>query len=144
MEPSRRRARRARSFDSDLGAASARAEVLAANDAFYRAMRAGDYAAMDRLWARNRPVTCTHPDWRMLVGRPAVMESWRLVLLEHRPPDIWPEGAHVVVTGSTAMVICTERVDGIALMAANSFACEGGYWRMLNHQSLVADELAEP
>ena len=144
MEPRRRQTRRARPADTDLGRASARAGVLAANDAFYRAMREGDYAAMDRLWARRRPVTCTHPDWKMLVGRRAVMNSWRLVLLDHVPPEIWPVSAHAVVTGSTAMVICTERVEGVELVAANSFVREGARWRLLNHQSIATGEVAEP
>ncbi|HET7408979.1 MAG TPA: nuclear transport factor 2 family protein [Paracoccaceae bacterium] len=99
---------------------------------------------MDRLWARRRPVTCTHPDWRMLVGRRAVMKGWRLILLDHRPPEIWPVAAQAIVTGSTAMVICTERVDGAELMAANSFVREGARWRLLNHQSMAAGKLAEP
>lgn len=140
MEPRRRQVRRTRPPDTDLGRASARAGVLAANDAFYCAMREGDYAAMDRLWARRRVVTCTHPDWKMLVGRRAVMESWRVVLLDHLPPAIWPTEAHAVVTGSTALVICTERVDGIDLMAANAFVREGARWRLLNHQSAYAGE----
>ena len=113
-------------------------QVLAANDAFYKAMREGDYAAMDRLWAERRTVTCTHPDWHMLVGRDAVMESWRVILTEHEPPAIWPTEAQAIVTGSTAMVLCTERIDGIELVASNGFVREGLRWRLLNHQSAHA------
>ena len=144
MEPRRRQTRRARPSDTDLSRASARAAVLAANDVFYRAMREGDYAAMDRLWARRRTVTCTHPDWKMLVGRRAVMNSWRLVLVDHAPPEIWPSGAHAIVTGATAMVLCTERVDGVELIAANTFVREGSRWRLLNHQSIRTGEVAAP
>ena len=139
MEPRRRQARRAGPSDTDLGRASARSGVLAANEAFYRAMRAGDFAAMDRLWARARTVTCTHPDWRMLVGRRAVMQSWRLILVEHAPPEIWPVEPHAIVTGSTAMVLCAERVDGVEMVAANTFVREAGRWRMMNHQSAHAE-----
>jgi hypothetical protein len=109
--------------------------VLAANDAFYKAMREGDYAAMDRVWAETRRVTCTHPDWHMLIGRDAVMESWRVILTEHEPPAIWPAEPQAVVTGSTALVLCTERIGGIDLVAANAFVREGMLWRILNHQS---------
>ena len=136
MEPRRRQARGNRAPDADLGRASARAGALAANEAFYRAMRGGDYAAMDRLWARERTVTCTHPDWRTLVGRSAVMQSWRLILVDHAPPEIWPADALAVITGSTAMVLCAERVDGLELVASNAFVREGGRWRLLNHQSV--------
>lgn len=117
---------------------AAKRQVLAANDAFYKAMREGDYAAMDRLWAERRTVTCTHPDWHMLVGREAVMESWRVILTEHEPPEIWPAEAQAIVTGSTAMVLCTERIGGIELVASNGFVREGLRWRVLNHQSAHA------
>jgi hypothetical protein len=113
-------------------------QVLAANDAFYKAMREGDYAAMERLWAERRTVTCTHPDWHMLVGREAVMESWRVILTEHEPPEIWPTEAQAIVTGSTAMVLCSERIGGLELVASNGFVREGLRWRVLNHQSAHA------
>ena len=109
--------------------------VLAANDAFYRAMREGDYAAMDRLWAERRTVTCTHPDWRTLVGRDVVMESWRVILIEHEPPAIWPVEPQAIVTGGTAMVLCMERIGGLELMASNGFVREGRRWRLINHQA---------
>lgn len=143
MEPRRRHARRNSASDADLGRASARAGVLAANDAFYRAIRAGDYAAMERLWARTRTATCTHPDWRMLVGRRAVLQSWRLILVEHSPPEIWPAEPHAIVTGSTAMVLCAERVDGLELIAVNAFVREFGRWRLLDHQSVCPPEEAD-
>jgi ketosteroid isomerase-like protein len=117
---------------------AAKRQVLAANDAFYKAMREGDYAAMERLWAERRTVTCTHPDWHMLVGREAVMESWRVILTEHEPPEIWPTEAQAIVTGSTAMVLCTERIGGLELVASNGFVREGARWRILNHQSAHA------
>ena len=42
--------------------------VLAANEAFYRAFAARDFAAMDALWAAEAPVACIHPGWDALVG----------------------------------------------------------------------------
>ena len=112
-------------------------DVLATNDAFYVAMRHGDLAGMDRLWARGREVTCTHPNWAMLIGREAVMESWRLILTQAPAPSVWPAECEAVVTGSTAMVLCIERLDGNELMAANSFVIEDGEWRIMNHQALA-------
>lgn len=111
--------------------------VLAANDEFYVAMRRGDLDEMERLWARGREVTCTHPNWAMLIGRKAVMESWRLILTQAAAPSIWPAECEVVVTGSTAMVLCIERLDGNELMAANSFVLEDNEWRIMNHQAMA-------
>lgn len=109
--------------------------VLAANAEFYAAMRAGDLAAMDRLWSRHRQVSCAHPGRPAIFGREAVMESWRIVLEDHTPPAIRPVEPHVVVTGATALVLCREDLGHVELMASNAFAREDGEWRMINHQA---------
>lgn len=110
-------------------------DVLDTNDAFYRIMRAGDYDSMDALWASERQVTCTHPGWTTLTGRRAVMRSWRLLLTQQEPPEIWPDEPQAVVTGETAMVLCIERLGGAELMATNTFVRELGAWRVLSHQA---------
>jgi len=115
--------------------AMAEAAVLEANDRFYRAMRDGDFEAMDRLWALRRAVGCTHPSMQALTGRPAVMESWRLILVEGEPPPIDCADPSVVVTGGTAMVLCTEIVGDVQLVASNTFVHEDGAWRLINHQA---------
>ncbi len=109
--------------------------ILRANEAFYRAMRQGDAEAMDRLWARRAPVRCAHPGRAMLVGREAVMESWRLILSVRPPLAILCEEPHAVLTGGTALVLCVERLDGVALMAVNLYRLEDGDWRMTAHQA---------
>lgn len=111
------------------------AAVLSANDAFYDAMRRGDLSAMDRLWVRRRPVSCTHPSGPQILGRAAVMESWRLILEEGVPPAIRAEDARAVVTGGAALVLCREQIGPVSLMASNSFVLEDGAWRMLTHQA---------
>ena len=110
-------------------------EVLDANEAFYRAIRDGDYAAMDRLWARERRVSCLHPGAALLTGRAAIMDSWRMILLDQAPPQIWPGEAQPIATGGTAMVLCIERLEGVELMASNGFAREDGAWRVISHQA---------
>ncbi len=110
-------------------------EILKANEAFYRAMQQGDREAMDRLWARQGQVICTHPGRAMLVGRAAVMESWELILDPRHPLAILCEEPSAVVTGATALVLCVERLDGVALMAVNLYRLEDGQWRMTAHQA---------
>ena len=114
--------------------AAVTAAVLDANQAFYRAMRKGDLDAMDALWARARTVSCTHPNGPVLLGRVAVMESWRLIL-GHLPPDIHATDAQAIITGRSAMVLCTESIGAARLMASNAWVREDGAWRMLNHQA---------
>lgn len=109
--------------------------VLEANAAFYRAMREGDFAAMDRVWAHHRTVSCTHPNRPAIFGREAVMESWRIILVVYEPPMIRPVKPKAIVTGETAMILCREDLGHVELMASNSFVREDGKWRMLNHQA---------
>src|SRR3972149_5721395 len=55
------------------------ADILAANAAYYRAFVTADFAAMSRLWADDN-VSCIHPGWPALIGRTAILESYRPVL----------------------------------------------------------------
>lgn len=110
------------------------AAVLDANEAFYRAMREGDLDAMEALWARRRQVSCTHPSGPAIFGRDAVMASWR-VILGHQPPAIQADEPQAIVTGQSAMVLCTERIGPVRLMASNAWVREDGAWRMLSHQA---------
>lgn len=110
-------------------------DLLSANDAFYRAIRRGDFAAMDKMWSRTRTVTCTHPGWTLLSGRSTVMDSWRAILMEQEPLDIWPSDPMPIVTGGTAMVVCREQLGTAELIASNAFVREAEVWRLINHQA---------
>lgn len=114
------------------------AEVLDANQAFYRAMRRGDMKAMERIWARGRRTTCTHPGGPAIVGRGPVMASWRMILTRH-PPPITAVEEYAVVTGNSAIVLCREilgrEAPYIELIATNTWTHENGAWRIVNHQS---------
>lgn len=111
-------------------------DVLAANAAFYSAFARLDAAAMDQLWARDAPVACLHPGWNPLVGREAVMQSWRGILLGGgAPASIRCEQPVAHVKGDAAWVICFEVIPGGALVATNFFVREAGRWRMAHHHS---------
>ena len=112
------------------------ADVLAANATFYEAFATRDYAAMDEIWARDQPVTCVHPGWSILVGRPRVMSSWRAILGSNNP-RIVASGAQAMVVGDAAYVVCFEGASGEPpiLVATNIFARENGRWRIIHHQA---------
>ena len=110
-------------------------DLLEVNQAFYRAMRQGDLHTMDALWSTQRNVTCTHPGWPLLSGRRAVMDSWEAILTQQKPLDIWPSDPMPIITGSTAIVVCTERLGAAELSASNAYALENGIWRIINHQA---------
>jgi ketosteroid isomerase-like protein len=110
-------------------------DVLAANEAFYRAFNQKDPEAMDGLWARVAPVRCIHPGWNVLTGRDPVMESWRGILANQAQPKIVMGGASVTSFGDVAVVTCRELVAGTPLAATNIFAVEDGAWRLIHHHS---------
>lgn len=118
--------------------------VLFANEAFYAAFAARDVAALEALWSHRADVSCIHPGWGPLVGRDAVMESWRDIVTGRQPPKITCHGARAAVLGSVAYVICFERVGEGTLIATNIFSREDGAWKMVHHQAGACPPLATP
>lgn len=118
-------------------------EVLAANEAFYQAFAAMDYAAMDALWARTVGVACVHPLGELLLGRDEVMDAWRAILANPNQPRVVSGGAEATVLGDLAFVVCREFVAGTPINATNIFAREDGVWRMAHHHSSPMVMLAE-
>jgi ketosteroid isomerase-like protein len=109
--------------------------ILAANAAYYRAFSGGDFAAMSRIWAEEG-VSCVHPGWMPLVGRDAVIESYRAILTGPGRVRIVHRDDSAIVTGDEGRVLCVEIVEGSALLAAtNVYRRVGGVWRMVHHQA---------
>lgn len=121
-------------------------DVLAANQAFYDAFARRDLAAMERIWAREAPVACTHPGWDALHGRADVLESWRAIIEGGGSPEIRCARARAVVLGDVAFVTCQEIVPGGRLIATNVFVREEGRWLIAHHHAgpLGPVEIEEP
>ncbi len=109
--------------------------VLTSNQAFYGAFADGDVEAMDAVWSRREPVTCTHPGWAVLTGRQAVMDSWRTILDSPGRPRITCRMAEAYLLDGAAYVTCYEDVVQGTLAATNIFVQEDGMWRMTHHQA---------
>jgi ketosteroid isomerase-like protein len=127
---------------------SEEAEILAANTAYYDAFATADFAAMRRIWAEH-DLTCIHPGWPALIGRPAILESYRQILSNPNQDRIEPRNATVILAGEEARVLCVEFVGGAALAATNLFRRVDGVWRMTHHQAspiaaLVEEPAAQP
>lgn len=122
---------------------TAEVAVLEANRAFYRAFSDCDFDAMSRLWAERAPIACIHPGLQPLVGRSAVLESWKRILGGAGRWEMSCRAARVHVIGDAAFVTCFE-ASGDApahLTATNVFVVEEGRWRMVHHQ---AGPLSQP
>lgn len=109
--------------------------LLTANAAFYTAFAKGDVEAMARLWAEDDAISCIHPGWPVIVGRIAVVGSWRDILESGRGPAITCHEPHAIVTGDEGRVLCIELIGSLALAASNHFRRIGGSWRLTHHQS---------
>ena len=110
-----------------------REALLFANEAFYRAFADGDADAMAALWAERLPLACLHPGREALVGREAVLASWRAIL--EAPPEIAFRAPRAFDYGASGFVLCWEIVGDSHLIATNVFAQEDGHWRMVHHQA---------
>jgi len=111
-------------------------DILAANAAYYEAFANADFEKMSRIWA-DQDVTCVHPGWPALVGRPAILQSYRNIFGNPNQERIEAHDAVATVFGDEGRVICLELIgDGAhALAATNWFRCVGGVWRMIHHQA---------
>ena len=109
-------------------------ELLAANAAYYRAFAGGDFAAMSRIWAEEG-VSCVHPGWPALIGRGAILESYRGILHGMNRVRIAHRDDTAIVMGDDGRVLCVEIVEGAALAATNCYRRVNGTWRMVHHQA---------
>ncbi len=110
-------------------------EVLAANEAFYAAFDRRDLETMSDCWAQGVRVSCIHPGWPVLTGRATVLRSWQRILSSASSPRVSCRDTVALLLGESAVVTCTEVVQGTALAATNYFLREEGAWRLVHHQA---------
>ena len=120
-------------------------DVLKADERFYADFRAGDLAAMAQLWhddTTDEVPRCRHPGGEMLMGRPSVLFSWKLIL--RNPPRVTPVQAqwYCNTSGTRAAVRVHEQIRTHdcstpigTVLAVNSFALHTDRWRMVLHEA---------
>ena len=106
------------------------------NEAFYLAFEAKDLKAMSHVWCEQGEPVCLHPGWPTLIGRAAILESWRGILNNPKPSQVSFFDARVSpISDESAAVICYEESDGNIMVATNVFRVEGGRPRLYIHQA---------
>jgi len=116
-------------------------KVLAANLAFYEALRYLDLARMEAVWLQEDWVRCLHPGWDLLLGWEEVQRSWAAIFHSTGQMLISISRPLVHIMGDTAWVSCLEDVttaqtDGISsalIEATNIFVRQRGRW-LLAHR----------
>lgn len=109
--------------------------IIAANAAFYAAFSAGTVEELAQLWMDDDDISCIHPGWPAIIGRAAVIGSWRDILSSPNRPDITCREPYAIVSGDSAYVLCVEIIGPLALAASNHFRRVGDAWRLIHHQS---------
>jgi limonene-1,2-epoxide hydrolase len=112
-----------------------KAALLEANAAFYAAFQRGDIRALEQLWAADDSISCIHPGWAAIVGRVAVIASWRDIMQATMRPNVVCHEPYAIVSGDAGRVLCIEVVDTAPLAASNHFRLIDGVWRLVHHQA---------
>ncbi|MEA5595127.1 nuclear transport factor 2 family protein [Rivularia sp. UHCC 0363] len=118
-----------------------RSEVLAANEAFYRAFEKKDIDAMSQVWSQGTSSLCVHPGWSILRGWKQVSDSW-VNIFKNTPyieintdiisTEIRGDIAYIVLVENVMQVIKGSRVEAESL-ATNVFELLGGKWYLVHH-----------
>ncbi|WP_042426861.1 nuclear transport factor 2 family protein [Streptacidiphilus anmyonensis] len=128
--------------------------VLAANDALYAALEAGDLDALTDVWVSGADAddvhgaVCVHPGWPVLRGRASVLRSYALIMAHTDYIQFFLTDVEVEVLGDVALVTCTENIlsggeaeeegqlgplVGGKVVATNLFRRTGEGWRLWSH-----------
>ena len=126
-------------------------DVLAANDAFYKALSAGSIEGISAACAHDQGVTALHEtSVEVAVGWDAVLASWKAV-----PFDSFAELSCVMtnpaikVHGTIARVAGLEKVRGkmrsgeafaFTALGTNIYEKQGGKWLIVHHHANKAAE----
>lgn len=109
--------------------------IIAANAAFYEAFSTGDIEDLAGLWADDDNISCIHPGWPAIIGRTAVISSWRDLFDSPGRPQIVCQEPYAIIMGGCGHVLCIELVGPAALAASNHFRNINGIWRLVHHQA---------
>ena len=118
-----------------------RTEVLAANEAFYRAFEKKDIEAMSVIWSQGTGSLCIHPGRNVLRGWREIELSWLQIFRNTKYLEIETEIIAVEIRDNVAYVILIEKllqiVGGRSVqaqsMATNIFERMASKWYLVHH-----------
>ncbi|RAM48215.1 MAG: DUF4440 domain-containing protein [Hapalosiphonaceae cyanobacterium JJU2] len=118
-------------------------EILAVNDAFYRAFEKKDIEAMSVVWSQGTGSLCVHPGWNILRGWKAISTSWEKIFkntpyieinTEIMTVEIRDHLAYIVLVENVMQVINGKKIEARSL-ATNIFEFLGGKWYLIHHHA---------
>ena len=123
--------------------------VAQANENFYRAFESLDVKQMEKVWAKESPIQCGHPGWRILRGWNVVMESWRRIFENTPMIRFLLTDVAIEIRGDMAWVTLYENLNSsvegqnisATVLTTNIFEKGPDGWRMIHHHgSSVAQQ----
>jgi ketosteroid isomerase-like protein len=120
-----------------------RSEILAVNEAFYRAFEKKDIEAMDAVWSQGTGSLCVHPGWNVLRGWKDIRSSWVNIFKNTAYVEIDAEIITTEVRDRIAYIVLVENVlqitNGRRLqaqsIATNMFELLGERWYLVHHHA---------
>ncbi|RDH47358.1 nuclear transport factor 2 family protein [Fischerella thermalis] len=118
-------------------------EILAVNDAFYRAFEKKDIKAMGAVWSQGTGSLCIHPGWDILRGWKAISTSWQKIFKNTPYIEINTEIISVEIRDHLAYILLVENVMQVIngrkiearSLATNIFEFLGGKWYLIHHHA---------
>jgi ketosteroid isomerase-like protein len=118
-----------------------RSEVLAANEAFYRAFEKKDIEAMSVVWSQGTGSLCIHPGRNVLRGWKEIRYSWEQIFKNTKYIEIDTEIISTEVRDTIAYVILIEKLFQVSggrsvqaqSMATNIFERMASSWYLVHH-----------
>lgn len=118
-----------------------RTQVLAANEAFYRAFEKKDIEAMSAIWSQGTGSRCIHPGRNAIRGWKDIRSSWELIFRNTKYIEIETEIITTEVRDNIGYVILIENLLQISggrsiqaqSMATNIFERMASSWYLVHH-----------
>ncbi|MBE9117284.1 nuclear transport factor 2 family protein [Lusitaniella coriacea LEGE 07157] len=118
-----------------------RAQILAANEAFYRAFEQKDLKAMSLLWSQGTGSICIHPGRKALCGWQQIRTTWEKIFRSTESIEIDTEIINVEIGQQIAYILLLESVLQVSRgrkfkaqsMATNIFAKMAQKWYLVHH-----------
>lgn len=118
-----------------------RTEVLATNEAFYRAFEKKDIEAMSLVWSQGTGSLCIHPGRNILRGWKDIRSSWETIFRNTNYMEIEIEVISTEIRENIAYLIVIEKVLQISVgrsvqaqsIATNIFERMASKWYLVHH-----------
>ncbi|HEY9633379.1 MAG TPA: nuclear transport factor 2 family protein [Coleofasciculaceae cyanobacterium] len=118
-----------------------RSQVLAANEAFYRAFEKKDIEAMGIVWSQGTGSLCVHPGRNALRGWKDIRSSWELIFKNTQYLEVELDVIATEVRDTIAYVILVEKLLQVSggrrvqaqSIATNVFERMASKWYLVHH-----------